>query len=50
MSLHRNQIKHSAYTPFSTGELNRRIEEGLKRAPQERAKALKEIWGWITGK
>jgi len=26
---------------------NRRIEEGLRRAPIERAKAIKEFWGWV---
>ena len=40
--------KFAGYTIYSPTEFNRRIEEGLKRAPEERAKALKEIWSWIT--
>ena len=33
---------------YGTGDFNRRMEEGLKRAPEERARALKEFWGWFT--
>ncbi|MGI9350479.1 MAG: hypothetical protein ACR2O3_02850 [Rhizobiaceae bacterium] len=40
--------KFAAYPTYSPTEFNRRIEEGVKRAPEERAKALKEFWGWIT--
>ncbi|MEM9330264.1 MAG: hypothetical protein AAGA53_02995 [Pseudomonadota bacterium] len=32
---------------LGTAEFNRRVEEGLKRAPEERAKAIKEFWCWI---
>ena len=38
------------YTPYGTAEFNRRIEEGIRRAPMERAKALKEFWGWIASR
>lgn len=35
--------------PFNRpADFNRRMEEGLRRAPEERAKAIREFWGWIT--
>ncbi len=35
--------------PTITGsELDRKIQQGLRRAPMERAKALREFWSWIT--
>ena len=36
------------YQITSASEFNRRINEGLRRAPYERAKAIREMWGWIT--
>lgn len=31
-----------------SSDFNRRMEEGLRRAPEERAKAIREFWGWMT--
>ena len=35
------------HAPLGVASFNRRIEEGLKRAPVERAKAIREFWSWI---
>ena len=33
---------------YGTADFNRKMEEGLRRAPEERAKALKDFWNWFT--
>ena len=33
---------------YGSADFTRQMEEGLKRAPQERAKALKDFWIWFT--
>lgn len=33
---------------YGTADFNRRMDEGLRRAPEERAKALKDFWSWFT--
>ena len=33
---------------YNAADFNRRMEEGLKRAPEERAQALKEFWSWFN--
>ncbi len=35
-------------TYHRTPDFNRRMEEGLRRAPEERARAIREFWGWMT--
>ena len=40
--------RETQFHTFSSADFNRRIEEGMRRAPQERAKAIKEFWGWLT--
>lgn len=44
----RNRFIARNFPYYGTVEFNRRMEEGLKRAPEERAIALKEIWGWFS--
>lgn len=36
------------YNTYSTTEFNRKITEGIRRAPYERAKAIREFWALIT--
>ena len=38
--------------PFGirSAEFNARIEEGLRRAPEERAQAVKDFWNWIVAR
>ena len=36
-------------TSTSFTDYNNRIEEGLRRAPEARAQALREFWTWMTG-
>lgn len=43
-----HSINKTAYHTLSATEFNRRIEDGLRRAPEERSKALKDIWAWFT--
>lgn len=43
----RQQIYHNQYATLSPSEFNRRIEDGLRRAPEERSKALREILSWF---
>ena len=31
-------------------DFNARIEEGIRRAPEERAKAIREFWNWFTAR
>lgn len=38
------------FTPYGTREFNLRVDEGLRRAPQERAKAIKEFWSYLTSR
>ena len=33
-----------------SADFNSRLEEGLRRAPLERAKAVKEFWNWIVAR
>lgn len=33
-----------------SAEFNARIEEGLRRAPAERAKAVRDFWSWIVSR
>lgn len=42
-----DEIHH--FPTLGTTEFNLAIEQGLKRAPQERAKAVKEFFNWIRG-
>ena len=35
------------YMPTDASTYNRRIQEGLRRAPIERARAIKALWGWF---
>lgn len=44
----RNRFIERNFPYYGTPDFNRRMEEGLKRAPEERAIALKEFWGWFT--
>lgn len=44
----RNRFIANNFPHYGTAEFNRRMAEGLKRAPEERAQALKDFWGWIT--
>ncbi len=44
----RNRFITRNFPHYDTADFNRRMEEGLRRAPQERAKALKDFWGWLT--
>ncbi|MDJ0612605.1 MAG: hypothetical protein QNJ29_02950 [Rhizobiaceae bacterium] len=37
-----------AYKILSPSEFSREIEAGMRRAPEERAKAVKAFWGWLT--
>ncbi|MEO0327811.1 MAG: hypothetical protein AAF217_04360 [Pseudomonadota bacterium] len=46
----KNFKETATFSTFGTAEFNRRVEEGMKQAPIERAKALKEFWGWIAGR
>jgi len=39
--------QNASYCP-NTLDFNRKIEEGIKRAPAERAKAMKDFWNWFT--
>ncbi len=43
----RNPIQSDISLSVGVANFNRRIEEGLQRAPIERAKAIREFWGWI---
>ena len=36
------------YHSLNSSELNRRIDEGIRRAPEERAIAMREFFSWIT--
>ena len=36
------------YQALSASEFNRQIECGIRRAPAERAKALRDIWSWFA--
>ena len=36
------------YRPYPPAEFNRRVEEGIRRAPEERAKALREFFSWLA--
>lgn len=44
----RNRFTECNFPHYGTADFNRRMDEGLKRAPEERAQALKEFWGWFT--
>lgn len=33
-----------------TSDFNRRMEEGMRRAPEERARAVREFWNWMRGR
>jgi hypothetical protein len=44
----RNRFIARNFPHYGTPDFTRRMEEGLKRAPEERAIALKEFWGWFT--
>ncbi len=46
----RNISQENSHFPTkSTTEFNFAIEQGLKRAPLERAKAVKEFFRWVRG-
>ena len=36
-------------TSTSFTDYNKRIEAGLRRAPEARAEALRDFWTWMTG-
>lgn len=44
----RNRFIQRNFPHYGTSDFNRRMEEGLKRAPEERAIALKDFWTWFT--
>lgn len=44
----RNRFIARNFPHYGTSDFTRRKDEGLKRAPEERAIALKEFWGWFT--
>ena len=44
----KNRFIERNFPHYGTPEFNRRMEEGLKRAPEERAIALKDFWSWFT--
>lgn len=44
----RNRFIARNFPHYGTADFNRRMDEGLKRAPEERALALKEFWSWFT--
>ncbi len=44
----RNRFIERNFPHYNTTEFNRRMAEGLKRAPEERAIALKDFWSWFT--
>jgi hypothetical protein len=33
---------------YDISNFHRQMEEGLRRAPEERTKALKDFWSWFT--
>ncbi|MEM7291310.1 MAG: hypothetical protein AAF412_13225 [Pseudomonadota bacterium] len=39
---------YQTYTIMSPSEFSREINLGMKRAPEERAKAIREFWGWLS--
>lgn len=36
------------YKPMRPSDFSREIESGMRRAPEERAKAVREFWTWLT--
>jgi len=44
----RNRFIERNFPHYGSADFYRRMEEGLKRAPEERALALKEFWNWFT--
>ncbi|MEM9280077.1 MAG: hypothetical protein AAGA76_16045 [Pseudomonadota bacterium] len=39
---------YSAYQTMSPSDFYREVELGMRRAPEERARAVKEFWNWLT--
>lgn len=44
----RNHFIARNFPHYGTADFDRRMNEGLKRAPEERAKAVKDFWSWFT--
>lgn len=40
--------EYSQFPAYNTAEFNLAIEQGLKRAPFERAKAVKDFFRWFS--
>jgi len=44
---HKNP-KNAGFNNYKTANFNARVEEGIRRAPEERAIAVREFWNWLT--
>lgn len=44
----RNRFITRNFPHYGTADFDRRMNEGLKRAPEERAQAVKDFWSWFT--
>jgi len=44
----KNRFIERNFPHYASADFHRKMEEGLKRAPQERTLALKEFWSWFT--
>jgi len=43
-----NAKTYTLYNRMSPSDFSREIQAGVNRAPEERAKAVRDFWNWLT--
>jgi len=43
-----NSKTYKPYNKMSASDFSREIQAGVNRAPEERAKAVRDFWNWLT--